>query len=440
MFMSNWKQVCAKSLSLGAGVALLASPAAAEVSPETAYVFNSFLFLVCGFLVMFMAAGFAMLESGMVRSKNVATICFKNISLFSIAGLMYWLVGYNLMYGIEEGGYIGELFSVWSADDSAIMGETPNFEGGYAAGSDWFFQMVFCATTASIVSGTIAERMKLWPFLIFTLFLTGFIYPVVGSWEWGTGFLDAMGFSDFAGSTLVHSTGGWAALVGAIILGARTGKYGPNGQVNPMPGSNMTLATLGTFILWLGWFGFNGGSQLALGSGADAAAISNIFINTNMAAAGGVVVAGLVSQALYGKVDLTMALNGAIGGLVSITAEPLTPSIGSAVFIGGIGGLLVVLAVPLLDKLKIDDVVGAIPAHLVCGIWGTMIVPLTNSDASYGVQAIGVVSVGAFTVIASGLLWSLLKVTIGIRVDEEEELLGLDKSELGIEAYPEFSR
>jgi Amt family ammonium transporter len=440
MFTSKWKQVCAKSLSLGAGVALLASPASAEVSPETAYVFNSFLFLVCGFLVMFMAAGFAMLESGMVRSKNVATICFKNISLFSIAGLMYWLVGYNLMYGIEEGGYIGELFSVWSADDSAIMGETPNFEGGYAAGSDWFFQMVFCATTASIVSGTIAERMKLWPFLIFTLFLTGFIYPIVGSWEWGTGFLDAMGFSDFAGSTLVHSTGGWAALVGAIVLGARTGKYGPNGQVNPMPGSNMTLATLGTFILWLGWFGFNGGSQLALGSGADAAAISNIFINTNMAAAGGVVVAGLVSQALYGKVDLTMALNGAIGGLVSITAEPLTPSIGSAVFIGGIGGLLVVLAVPLLDKLKIDDVVGAIPAHLVCGIWGTMIVPLTNSDASYGVQAVGVVSVGAFTVIASGILWSLLKVTMGIRVDEEEELIGLDKSELGIEAYPEFSR
>jgi Amt family ammonium transporter len=440
MFTSKWKQVCAKSLSLGAGVALLASPASAEVSPETAYVFNSFLFLVCGFLVMFMAAGFAMLESGMVRSKNVATICFKNISLFSIAGLMYWLVGYNLMYGIEEGGYIGELFSVWSADDSAIMGETPNFEGGYAAGSDWFFQMVFCATTASIVSGTIAERMKLWPFLIFTLFLTGFIYPIVGSWEWGTGFLDAMGFSDFAGSTLVHSTGGWAALVGAIVLGARTGKYGPNGQVNPMPGSNMTLATLGTFILWLGWFGFNGGSQLALGSGADAAAISNIFINTNMAAAGGVVVAGLVSQALYGKVDLTMALNGAIGGLVSITAEPLTPSIGSAVFIGGIGGLLVVLAVPLLDKLKIDDVVGAIPAHLVCGIWGTMIVPLTNSDASYGVQAVGVVSVGAFTVIASGIVWSLLKVTMGIRVDEEEELIGLDKSELGIEAYPEFSR
>jgi Amt family ammonium transporter len=429
-----------KSAGLIGGAVLLSSPAMAEVSAETAYVFNTFLFLVCGFLVMFMAAGFAMLESGMVRSKNAATICLKNISLFSIAGLMYWLVGYNLMYGIEEGGYIGALFDVWSADDSAIAAEEADFSGGYASGSDWYFQMVFCATTASIVSGTVAERLKLWPFLIFTLFLTGFIYPIVGSWEWGTGWLDAMGFSDFAGSTLVHSTGGWAALIGAIILGARTGKYGPDGSVNPMPGSSMPLATLGTFILWLGWFGFNGGSQLALGSGADAAAISNIFINTNMAAAAGVVAAMLVSTALYGKVDLTMALNGAIGGLVSITAEPLAPSIGSAVFIGAVGGVLVVLTVPLLDKLKIDDVVGAIPAHLVCGIWGTLIVPFTNSDASYSVQAIGVVSVGVFTVIASGIIWSALKFTIGLRVDEDEELAGLDKSELGMEAYPDFSR
>ena len=429
-----------KIFGLGSALSLAAGPALAEVSPETAYVFNTFLFLVCGFLVMFMAAGFAMLESGMVRSKNVATICLKNISLFSIAGLMYWLVGYNLMYGIEEGGYIGELFSVWSADDSAIGGEAPDFSGGYAAGSDWYFQMVFCATTASIVSGTIAERMKLWPFLIFTLFLTGFIYPIVGSWEWGTGWLDAMGFSDFAGSTLVHSTGGWAALAGAIILGARAGKYGPNGEVTPIPGSSMPLATLGTFVLWLGWFGFNGGSQLALGSGADAAAISNIFINTNMAAAAGVVAAMVASNALYGKIDLTMALNGAIGGLVSITAEPLTPSIPAAAFIGAVGGVLVVLAVPLLDKLKIDDVVGAIPAHLVCGIWGTMIVPLTNGDASYGVQAIGVISVGIFTMIASGILWSILKATMGIRIEDDGELLGLDKSELGIEAYPEFSR
>lgn len=429
-----------KIFGLGSALSLAAGPALAEVSPETAYVFNTFLFLVCGFLVMFMAAGFAMLESGMVRSKNVATICLKNISLFSIAGLMYWLVGYNLMYGIEEGGYIGELFSVWSADDSAIGGEAPDFSGGYAAGSDWYFQMVFCATTASIVSGTIAERMKLWPFLIFTLFLTGFIYPIVGSWEWGTGWLDAMGFSDFAGSTLVHSTGGWAALAGAIILGARAGKYGPNGEVTPIPGSSMPLATLGTFVLWLGWFGFNGGSQLALGSGADAAAISNIFINTNMAAAAGVVAAMVASNALYGKIDLTMALNGAIGGLVSITAEPLTPSIPAAAFIGAVGGVLVVLAVPLLDKMKIDDVVGAIPAHLVCGIWGTMIVPLTNGDASYGVQAIGVISVGIFTMIASGILWSILKATMGIRIEDDGELLGLDKSELGIEAYPEFSR
>ena len=430
-----------KFIGLGAALSLITGPALAEgVSPETAYVFNTFLFLVCGFLVMFMAAGFAMLESGMVRSKNVATICLKNISLFSIAGLMYWLVGYNLMYGIEEGGYIGELFSVWSADDSAIAAETPDFSGGYAAGSDWYFQMVFCATTASIVSGTIAERMKLWPFLIFTLFLTGFIYPIVGSWEWGTGWLDAMGFSDFAGSTLVHSTGGWAALMGAIILGARSGKYGPDGQVNPIPGSSMPLATLGTFILWLGWFGFNGGSQLALGSGADAAAISNIFINTNIAAAAGVMVAMLASQVLYRKVDLTMALNGAIGGLVSITAEPLTPSIPAAVFIGGVGGLLVVLTVPLLDKLKIDDVVGAIPAHLVCGMWGTLIVPLTNGDASYGVQLIGIIAVGVFTSIVSGVLWTALKATIGIRVDEDEELMGLDKTELGIEAYPEFAR
>ena len=429
-----------KSTGLIGGAMLLASPAMAEVSAETAYVFNTFLFLVCGFLVMFMAAGFAMLESGMVRSKNAAMICLKNISLFSTAGLMYWLVGYNLMYGVEEGGYIGALFDVWSADDSAIAAEEPDFSGGYASGSDWYFQMVFCATTASIVSGTVAERLKLWPFLIFTLFLTGFIYPIVGGWEWGTGWLDAMGFSDFAGSTLVHSTGGWAALTGAIILGARTGKYGADGSVNPMPGSSMPLATLGTFILWLGWFGFNGGSQLALGSGADAVAISNIFINTNIAAAAGVIAAMLVSTALFGKVDLSMALNGAIGGLVSITAEPLTPSIGSAVFIGAVGGILVVLTVPLLDKLKIDDVVGAIPAHLVCGIWGTLIVPFTNSDVSYGVQAIGVVSVGLFVVIASGIIWSALKFTIGLRVPEDEELAGLDKSELGMEAYPDFSR
>ena len=439
--MSKFKKLLLPTSAFMLGSALMTSSAMAEVSAETQYILNSFLFLVCGFLVMFMAAGFAMLEAGSVRSKNAAAICIKNISLFSVAGLLYWLIGYNLMYGIEEGGYIGSLFDVWSADDSALSAETPDYSGGYASGSDWFFQMVFCATTASIVSGTIAERIKLWPFLIFTLVLTGFIYPIVGSWEWGAGWLDAnWGFSDFAGSTLVHSTGGWAALAGAIILGARTGKFTEDGSVTAFPGSSMPLATLGAFILWLGWFGFNGGSQLALGSAIDAAAVSDIFINTNLAAAAGVVSAMIASQLMFGKVDLTMALNGAIGGLVSITAEPLAPSIGAAVFIGAIGGILVVLSVPLLYKLKIDDVVGAIPAHLVCGIWGTMIVPFTNSDATYTGQLVGVIAVAIFAFVSSAIVWTILKNTIGVRVSVEDELAGLDKSELGIEAYPEFSQ
>ena len=422
------------------GLVLLAGPVQAETTAaETAYVFNTLLFLMCGFLVMFMAAGFAMLESGMVRAKNVGTICVKNISLYSVAGIMFYLVGYNLLYGIDEGGYLGS-FGIWGGDDSALTAETPDYSGGYSTGADWYFQMVFVATAASIVSGTVAERIKLWPFLGFVVLLTAFIYPIQASWVWGGGWLSAAGFSDFAGSTLVHSVGGWAALVGAILLGARAGKYGADGSVTPIPGSSMPLATLGTFILWLGWFGFNGGSQLALGSGIDAAAVADIFINTNMAAAAGVVAAMIATQLLYGKVDLTMALNGAIGGLVSITAEPLAPSIGQALFIGAIGGILVVLAVPLLDKLKIDDVVGAIPAHLVCGIWGTMIVPLSNTGTAYGTQFLGVVSIGIFAIIASGIGWMLLKLTVGIRVSEEDELTGLDKSELGIEAYPEFTR
>jgi Amt family ammonium transporter len=422
------------------GLILLAGPVQAETTAaESAYVFNTLLFLMCGFLVMFMAAGFAMLESGMVRAKNVGTICVKNISLYSVAGIMFYLVGYNLLYGIDEGGYLGS-FSIWGGDDSALTAETPDYSGGYSTGADWYFQMVFVATAASIVSGTVAERIKLWPFLGFVVLLTAFIYPIQASWVWGGGWLSAAGFSDFAGSTLVHSVGGWAALVGAILLGARAGKYGADGSVTPIPGSSMPLATLGTFILWLGWFGFNGGSQLALGSGIDAAAVANIFINTNMAAAAGVVAAMIATQLLYGKVDLTMALNGAIGGLVSITAEPLAPSIGQALFIGAIGGILIVLAVPLLDKLKIDDVVGAIPAHLVCGIWGTMIVPLSNTGTAYGTQFLGVVSIGVFAIIASTIGWMLLKLTVGIRVSEEDELNGLDKSELGIEAYPEFTR
>ncbi|NCG10541.1 MAG: ammonium transporter [Alphaproteobacteria bacterium] len=422
------------------GLVLLAGPVQAETTAvETAYVFNTLLFLMCGFLVMFMAAGFAMLESGMVRAKNVGTICVKNISLYSVAGIMFYLVGYNLLYGIDEGGYLGS-FGIWGGDDSALTAETPDYSGGYSTGADWYFQMVFVATAASIVSGTVAERIKLWPFLGFVVLLTAFIYPIQASWVWGGGWLSAAGFSDFAGSTLVHSVGGWAALVGAILPGARAGKYGADGSVTPIPGSSMPLATLGTFILWLGWFGFNGGSQLALGSGIDAAAVADIFINTNMAAAAGVVAAMIATQLLYGKVDLTMALNGAIGGLVSITAEPLAPSIGQALFIGAIGGILVVLAVPLLDKLKIDDVVGAIPAHLVCGICGTMIVPLSNTGTAYGTQFLGVVSIGVFAIIASTIGWMLLKLTVGIRVSEEDELTGLDKSELGIEAYPEFTR
>jgi Amt family ammonium transporter len=361
--------------------------------------------------------------------------CVKNIGLYSIAGIMFWLIGYNLMYSGVDGGYMGTPSPVSFPDPGAA---TADPDANYAAASDWFFQMVFCATTASIVSGTLAERIKLWPFLIFTVVLTGVLYPITGSWEWGAGWLDGMGFSDFAGSTLVHSVGGWAALTGAILLGARKGKYGTAGEVHPMPGSSIPLATLGTFILWLGWFGFNGGSQLAMGTIADAADVARIFVNTNLAAAAGVIVAIVLTQVIYKKVDVTMALNGALAGLVSITAEPLAPSIWAAVFIGGIGGVIVVFAVPLLDKLKIDDVVGAIPVHLLAGIWGTFIVPLTNGDASYSVQIIGIIAIGAFTAVTSAIVWAILKAVIGIRVGDEEEALGLDKVEIGVEAYPEF--
>ena len=420
--------------------AVLSGPANAAVEGETAFVFNTLLFLVMGFLVMWMAAGFAMLESGMVRSKNVATICLKNIVLYAVAGIMFYVVGYQLMYGIEEGGYLGT-FSMWAPDNTAFLGETPEFGEGdtYAPGSDWFFQMVFVATAASIVSGTLAERIKLWPFLIFVILLTGFIYPIQGSWQWGGGWLSAAGFSDFAGSTLVHSVGGWAALTGALILGARSGRFTSNGSF-PMPGSSMPLATLGTFILWLGWFGFNGGSQLALGSASNAIDISQIFINTNMAAAGGVVAALIFTQLVFGKVDLTIVLNGAIGGLVSITAEPLAPTGLQAILIGGVGGILIPLAVMALDKLKIDDVVGAIPAHLVCGIWGTLAVPLTNSEITFSSQILGVSAIGGFVIVTSTVVWLALKAIIGLRVSEEEELAGLDKTELGMEAYPEFTK
>ena len=407
--------------------------AEAAGAADTAYVFNTTLFLMAGFLVMFMAAGFCMLEAGLVRSKNVSMQCLKNIGLYSIAGIMFWLIGYNLMYEGVNGGYIGTPLP----KDIPAPDADP---GDYAAASDWFFQMVFCAATASIVSGTLAERIKLWPFFLFTAVLTGVFYPISGSWQWGAGWLSEMGFSDFAGSTIVHSVGGWAALAGAIVLGARTGKYGPGGEVHPMPGSSIPLATLGTFILWLGWFGFNGGSQLALGSMADASSVSRIFVNTNTAAASGVIVVMVLTQIIYKKVDVTMALNGALAGLVAITAEPLAPSVFQAIIIGGVGGAIVVFAVPALDKLKIDDVVGAISVHLLAGIWGTLIVPLSNGDASWGTQIIGIIAYGAFTFIASIVLWFVLDKTVGIRVSEEDEVMGLDKAEVGVEAYPEFGQ
>lgn len=420
-----------------------AAAAPTEASATSQYVFNTLLFLIGGFLVMWMAAGFAMLEAGLVRSKNVAMQCTKNIALFAIGGLMFWLVGYNLMYDGVDGGLMGSM-------TPKIIPDPSNDPGTYSAGSDWFFQMVFCATAASIVSGTLAERIKLWPFLIFVIILTGFIYPIQGAWKWGAGWLasgadsswikDFAGaeFQDFAGSTLVHSTGGWAALVGAILLGSRYGKYGPDGKVNAMPGSNIPLATLGTFILWLGWFGFNGGSQLAMGTISDASSVSRIFVNTNLAAAAGVVAALIVNQLIYGKVDVTMVLNGARAGLVSITAEPLTPDPLWAIIIGAIGGIIVVFTVPMMDKLKIDDVVGAIPVHLLAGIWGTMAVPLTNDGATFMAQAIGVGSIALFVILSSLVVWTILKVTIGLRPTVEEEVIGLDRTEIGLEAYPEF--
>lgn len=410
----------------------IAATVADVFGDRDAKIFNTLLFLVGGFLVMWMAAGFACLEMGLVRSKNVSMQGLKNIALYSIAGIMFWLTGYSLMYGGEAGGFMGTFgpynFPAVGADSS---------DAGYSVASDWFFQMVFCATTASIVSGTLAERIKLWPFLFFTVVLTGFIYPITGMWQWGGGWLAERGFSDFAGSTLVHSVGGWAALAGALILGARKGKYGADGSVTPMPGSSIPLAVLGMFILWLGWFGFNGASQLAMGTIADAGDVSRIFANTNLAAAAGAISSMILVQIIYKKVDVTMVINGALAGLVSITAEPLAPSVPVALFIGAIGGVIVVFVVPLLDKLKIDDVVGAIPVHLVAGIWGTLITPLSGSG-TYGMQLTGIVAIGAFTFIVSGIVWYALKMTMGIRVDEEAEALGLDKTEIGIEAYPEF--
>jgi len=424
-------------------VSLAQDAAPKLVATDTVFILNSLLFLVGGFLVFWMAAGFAMLEAGLVRSKNVTMQLTKNVALFSLACVFYYLIGYNLMYPLGTWSVEGVLSGVFSTAVLEAVGVASDAVDDYsyaATGSDFFFQLMFCAATASIVSGTLAERIKLWPFLIFTVVLTAVIYPIQASWKWGGGFLDEMDFLDFAGSTVVHSVGGWAALAGAIILGPRIGKYSKEGRVIPIPGSNLTLATLGTFILWMGWFGFNGGSQLAMGSVGDVADISRIFSNTNAAAAGGALATLLLTQFLYKKPDLTMILNGALAGLVSITAEPLTPSLGAATLIGAVGGVIVVFAVPMLDKMKIDDVVGAIPVHLLSGIWGTLAVVFTNPDASLSVQILSIFVVGGFVLVTSSVLWLILKATLGIRVSEEDEINGLDMAELGMEAYPEFSR
>ncbi|MGC1261631.1 MAG: ammonium transporter [Jannaschia helgolandensis] len=438
------------SLLLGAMLLALPTMGTAQdaAAPEfatfadTAYIFNTLLFLIGGFLVFWMAAGFSMLEAGLVRSKNVTMQLTKNIALFSIAALMYWLIGYGIMYPGDDWtivGYLGKLFAPASLEPVGAGADVVDVT--YASvGSDFFFQLMFVAATASIVSGTLAERIKLWPFLIFTVVLTGVIYPIEASWQWGGGWLSEAGFSDFAGSTLVHATGGFAALAGAIVLGPRLGKYTKEGRVVPMPGSNLALATLGTFILWMGWFGFNGASQLAMGSIGDVTDISRIFANTNMAAAAGAVAALILTQVLYKKVDLTMVLNGALAGLVSITAGPLDPTLFGALWIGAVGGVIVVLAVPALDKMKIDDVVGAIPVHLVAGFWGTMVVPVYTEGTSFATQLLGFVAIGAFVFIFSLLVWFILKALGGIRVSEEAEISGLDMAELGMEAYPEFAR
>ena len=410
---------------------------------ELQFILNTFAFLVWGALVMWMCAGFTMLESGAVRTKNASMICLKNIGIYSIAGLAYYFVGYNLMY-VDVGSVIGSFQFLYAPSDAEIGlldGAAENLAevvgNGYSVMSDWFFQMVFVATAASIVSGAIAERIKMWAFFAFTLILTAFIYPIVGSWFWGGGWLAEEGFVDFAGSTIVHSTGGWAALAGVIIIGPRLGKFRRDGTVKATPPSNVLLVTLGVLILWLGWFGFNGGSQLALGSAADAVAMSNVLVNTNLAAAAGVVAALAVSRPIFGRMDLFAGLNGALAGLVSITAAPDLTEHWWSVIIGAIGGVICTLAIRGLEKIKVDDVVGAIPAHLVCGIWGTLAACIAGG-AKFHVQLIGILAIGAFAFFSSLIVWKLLDLVMGLRVSAEAERLGQDTAELGIETYPEF--
>jgi Amt family ammonium transporter len=408
---------------------------------ELAYALDTFYFLMSGALVMWMAAGFSMLEAGLVRAKNTAEILTKNISLYAIACIMYLLIGYNLMYvGMPEGGFLSAVGFLLPAENT--LEQVLASDGGiyYSGYSDFFFQVVFVATAMSIVSGAVAERMKLWAFLAFSVVMTGFIYPIQGSWSWGGGFLASAGYFDFAGSGIVHLCGAAAALAGVLVLGPRKGKYGPNGQVRAIPGANMPLATLGTFILWFGWFGFNGGSELMLSNVAEANAVAAVFVNTNMAAAGGVVAALITARLLFGKADLTMALNGALAGLVAITADPLSPAPLLATLVGAVGGVIVVFAIVALDKARIDDPVGAIAVHGVVGIWGVLAVLLSNADASLGGQLIGIVAIFGWTFVVSLAVWFALKAIMGIRVSEEDEMNGVDVAECGLEAYPEFTK
>ena len=411
-----------------------------EPITQLAYSLDTFYFLVSGALVMWMAAGFSMLEAGLVRAKNTAEILTKNVALYSIACIMYMVIGYGIMYPSGGNGVIPEInWSFMFGGDHSV--EEVLASGGdvyYSGMSDFFFQVVFVATAMSIVSGAVAERMKLWAFLLFAVIMTGFIYPVQGYWKWGGGWLDGIGFNDFAGSGIVHLCGASAALAGVLLLGARKGKYGKDGSINAIPGANLPLATLGTFILWLGWFGFNGGSQLVVSNISDANAVAAVFVNTNMAAAGGLVLALITARLLFGKADLTMALNGALAGLVAITAEPLTPSPLAATLIGGVGGVIVVFSILALDKLRIDDPVGAISVHGVVGMWGLMAVPITNSDASFVAQAIGLGTILTWVFVTAFIAWLVIKLIMGIRVSEEEEYEGVDVGECGLEAYPEF--
>lgn len=404
------------------------------------YGLDTFYFLICGALVMWMAAGFSMLEAGLVRAKNTAEILTKNIVLYAVASIMYLLIGYYIMYSSPDGGILPSLgFLIGDENAVDVVAAGGDDAPYYSTRADFFFQVVFAATCMSVVSGAVAERMKLWAFIAFAVVMTGVIYPVQGFWKWGGGFLDAAGFLDFAGSGLVHMAGASAALAGVILLGPRKGKYGPNGQINAIPGANLPLATLGAFILWMGWFGFNGGSQLKMSTIEDANAVAQVFTNTNMAAAGGLVAALITARLLFGKSDLTMVLNGALAGLVAITAEPLTPSALQAVLIGSVGGVLVVFSILGLDKLKLDDPVGAISVHGVVGMWGVLAVPLTNADASFGAQLLGLVSIFAWVFIASLIVWGIIKAVMGLRVSEEEEYEGVDVTECGLEAYPEFT-